>query len=230
MVDRPETGVDLWMALADELKLPLIQIARSAELAELDEPARQLHTIEATAGNALRLIDGYLLVRSIGQQQLDLVPVSVTATLYDVAQGLYEMSKLYDTDIDIEVKGSLGRVMADQLALRTALMSLTYTFLSGGVKGRRQKLTLLAQQTKEGITAGVLSNHAHLSAEDLQQARKLYGQAQQPAGGITQNSGFGLYVADSLFSAMHTPLRVVKAGNKTGIAATMTTSRQLALL
>lgn len=239
MVERQITGVvsgndasvDLLRALADELKLPLVQIARAAELAELGSPKKQLRTIETAANNALRLIDGYLLVTTLGaQQQLAVGPVSVTATLYDVAQDLYQLSKLYDADINIKVQGGVGQVMAHAGALRAALASLAYTFLTGGLKGRQQAITLLAQHTKQGITAGVLSNYAHLSTEDLQQARDLYGKARQPAGGITQNSGVGLYVADNLFTAMDSPLRVIKLGRKSGIAASLLPSQQLALL
>lgn len=231
MLERQITGVELWRSLADELKLPFVQIARSAELAEFSQPTQRLRTIETTANNALRLIDGYLLVTSLGKQgQLDLTPVSVTATLYDVAQELYDLSKLYDTTIDIRVRGSTGQAMAHAVGLRAALSSLAYTFLTGGLKGRDQTLTLVAQQSKEGITAGVLSDIAHISSEDLQQARELYGRAGQPAGGFTQNSGVGLYLADNLFAAMESPLRVLKSGRKTGLAATMLPSHQLALL
>lgn len=220
---REDAAVDLLRALADELKLPLTQIARSAELAE--QP-----TIETTAINALRLIDGYMLVTALGQQHLDLVPVSLSAMLYDIEQDLYRLAKLYDTDITIKVHGAMGQVMAHPTALRTGLTSLAYTLLTGGIKGRKQSITLLAQHTKQGITAGVVGSHAFVTAEDLQSARQLFGQARQPAGGITQNSGVGLYLADNLFAAMESPLRVIKSGRQTGIAATLIPSQQLALL
>lgn len=231
MIERQITGVELLRSLADELKLPLLQIARTAELAETGQPAGRLRVIETTAANAMRLIDGYLLVTALGEQpQLDLAPVSVTATLYDVAQDLYELSKLYDTGIDIKVKGSVGQVMAHAEGLRTAIASLAYTLLTGGLKGQKQTITLLASRGKQGITAGVVSSYAQVTSEDLQAARELYGKASQPAGGITQNSGVGLYLADNLFSAMESPLRVIKSGRKTGLAATLTLSQQLALL
>lgn len=224
MSQRQLTGVDLWRSLADELKLPFVQIARTAELSGQDD-------IEATAANALRLIDGYLLVTALGpQQQLDLAPVSVTATLYDVAEELRDLSKLYDTEINIRVKGPMEQVMAHAGGLKAGLSGLAYTLLTGGLKGPKQKLTLIAQHDKQGITAGVVSTYAHVSSEDLQAARRLFGRAGQPAGGITQNSGLGLYLADNLFSAMESPLRVVRSGRQTGLAASLTISQQLALL
>jgi len=231
VIERQITGVELWRSLADELKLPFVQIARSAELAEIGQPDLQLRAIETTAANALRMIDGYLLVSALSQQsQLDLVPVSVTATLYDVAQDLNQLAKLYDTKLDIKVKNATGQAMANAPALRAGILSLAYTLLTGGLKGRSQTLTLIAGSGKEGITTGVLSSNAHLSTEDLQSARQLFGRASQPAGGITQNSGVGLYMADNLFSAMESQLRVVKIGRKTGLAATLLPSQQLALL
>lgn len=236
MIERQFSGVDsgsdLLRALADELKLPLMQIARTAELTETNtEHQQELHIIETTASNALRLIDGYMLSTALSRQtQLDLVPLSVTATLYDVAQDLYKLSKLYDTTIDIKVKGGVGQVMANGPALRAGLDSLAYTLLSGGISGRKQTITLIAKHTKSGILAGVLGSHAFITADDLQSARVLYGRARQPAGGITQNSGVGLYIADNLFSAMETTLRVIKSGRDSGLAANLTLSRQLALL
>jgi len=222
--------MELWQALADELKLPLVQIARSAELGETEAPRRQLRIVETTADNALRLIDSYLLVSNLSQKQLELMPVSVTATLYEVAEDLRPLARLYDTQIDIEVQGATGQVMAHAEGLRAALTSLAYTFITGGLKARRQRLTLLVQPTKDGVNTGVVSAAAHLTNEDLQSARQLYGRAQQPAGGLTQNSGVGLYLADNLFGAMESPLHVIRTGRKSGLVATLLPSRQLALL
>lgn len=233
---RQITGVgydqlDLLRALADELKLPLIQIARTAELAEAEPTPTKLRQIETTANNALRLIDSYLLVTALsGQRQLDLSPVSVTALLYDVSQDARELAKLYNTEIDIRVKGSCGPVMAHAAGLRAALMSLVYTFLTGGARVKHQAVTLLAQATPAGIATGVVSSSQHISAHDLQMARALYGRAGQPAGGITQNSGVGLYMADHLFAAMESDIRAVKSGRQYGLVATLLPSQQLALL
>lgn len=229
MAKRQITGVaydqlNLLRTLSDELKLPLLQIARQAELAA--EP-----DIETTATNALRLIDGYLLVASLEQQpRLDVCPVSVTALLYEVEQDLYDLAKLYDTELVIAVQGSVGQVMAHPAALRASLVGLVYTLMTGGLKGRHQVITLWARHDQQHVIAGVLSNYAQLSSDDLQAARQLYGHAQRPAGGITQNSGAGLYIADALCEAMDTPLTVIKTGHRTGLVTRLQPSQQLALL
>lgn len=225
-MEQPDSsGVEnLWRALADELKLPLVQIARSAELGEV-------RTIQIAADNALKLIDSYLLVTGLSrQQQLALQPVSLTATLYDVSQDLHDLSNLYDTRVDIRVKGSPGRVMAHPVGLKAALTSLAYTMLTGGLKSREQTITLLAESHNGLVTAGVISSSAHLNREALDQARQLFGRAKQPAGAVTQNSGVGLYMADNLFSAMQAPLKTIKSGRQTGLATDLVLSQQLALL
>lgn len=222
-----QPALDLLYALSDELKLPLLQIARLAE-------TNNQTAIETTATTALRLIDGYTLVTSLqgqqGQQGLDLSPVSLSATLYDVAQDSQAIARQYDTKLHIIVRGSFGHVMAHPQALVAMLRCLTYTLLTGGLKGRHQTITLFAKTGSEGITAGVLASHAHLTSEDLSQARQLFGKAWRPASSITQNSGAGLYIADQLCDAMATSLRTVKFGRQTGLAATFAPSQQLALL
>ncbi len=224
------TGVDLWKSLADELKLPLTQIARLAELAESQDTTENLQSIEIAANSGLKLIDSYLLITSSPQLQLPLTPVSVTAILYDVAQELYDLSKLYDSRLDIKVTGSMPQVMANESGLKAALLALAYTFLTGGLRRPKQSLTLIAKSSEEGIDTGVVSPTANVSAEDLQVARKLFGQARQPASGFTQNSGVGIYIADSLLAGMEAPLRAIKSGRQTGLAATLLPSQQLALL
>ena len=77
-----DSSTRLMRALAEELKLPLMQISRSAELGQLDS-GNNLQIIETTASNALRLLDGYILTTQLmgEQQQLEIEPVSVTAVL-----------------------------------------------------------------------------------------------------------------------------------------------------
>ena len=53
--------VRLLRALAEQLKLPLIQIARGAELAHQQKDMSSYADISYTADMTLRLIDSYLL-------------------------------------------------------------------------------------------------------------------------------------------------------------------------
>ncbi len=58
----PILSQNLLLGVAEELKLPLLQIAHQAEqLALDDQPAPGLKSIQATADSALRLLDNYVL-------------------------------------------------------------------------------------------------------------------------------------------------------------------------
>jgi hypothetical protein len=58
----------LLRALAEQLKLPLLHIARQAELATLNEQ-EAYSAIMRTADMALQLIDGYLLSTDVNAQE-----------------------------------------------------------------------------------------------------------------------------------------------------------------
>ena len=226
---RQITGVDLWRSLAAELKLPLTQIARTAELAQSGQNFTDIKSIEVAATSGLRLIDSYLLLTD-EQKQLPLSPVSVSAMLYTVAQEMSDLSRLYDAKINIRVGSSTPQIMAHGPGLKAALTALIYTFITGGLRSSQHEVVLVARRTEEGVVTGVVARGANLTAEDLQSARQLFGRAAQPASHITQNSGVGVYMADSLLTAMNAPLRVIKTGHQTGLATTLLPSQQLVLL
>ncbi len=219
-------------ALVEELRLPLLQIARKSELARLSGDIEQLKEIETTADAALRLTDSYLFSTQIllGQQQLDLAPVSLGATMYDTAQYLKNLAKLYDCDIDIRVRTKTGLVMAHQQGLQAALTSLAYSFISANTSGKKQKIILTAHKAENGVAAGVLTTNKDLAKNSLAQARKLFGSARRPLGSFTHNNGAGVYVADTLFDYMSSELKVTKEKSSVGLTAILLPSQQLALL
>lgn len=228
-----ESQSRLLRSLAEELKLPLMQIARSAELALLSGDLKAIQHAEVLADTALRLIDSYVLSTQtmLGQQILHLEPVSVSATMYDTAQYLNKVAKLYDCSIDLTISGKCGLVMAHPAGLQAALTSLAYSFINAlGSSNKKSKIVLTAHKTKQGIITGVQTSDQELSANLMKQAKKLYGVARQPMADLTHSSGAGIMVANSLFDAMATNLRVVKTKANTGLAATLLPSQQLALL
>lgn len=227
------TGADVHLlrALAEELRLPLLQIARQAELANMGGNGQpNIKVIEATSEAAIRLVDSYLYSTQVllGQQSLPLEPVSVTATMYDTAQYLRKLAKIYDCDIDVRVRGKCGLVMANAKGLQAALTSLVYAFVGSNQRTNKQRIVLMAMKDGQGITAGVMTN-AEIEKGTLAKARELYGKARQPASAITHKSGAGIYVADALFKSMESELRVVKQNASTGLMATMLPSYQTAL-
>ena len=100
--ESPIVSQELLLNVAEELKLPLLQIARQAEQllagAETD-PA----VIRATAENALRLVDNYALgVRmQLEAASLKPEPVSVSSVLYDAGQQLDGLARNYGVEAEI---------------------------------------------------------------------------------------------------------------------------------
>jgi len=227
-----DKNLRLLRALAAELRTPLIQIARRSELASVSKQqnqASQLRDIETTADAALRLVDSYLFSTQVllGQQRLPLEPVSVGATLYDTAQYLRRIAKLYQCDIDINISRHAGLAMANRQGLQAALTSLAYSMINSG--GEQHRIVLVASKTNQGITAGVTTTNKQMSRSSLKVARQLFGMARRPLK-ESQTNGAGIYVADCLFEAMNAPMKVTRRQGSAGLAAVLLPSRQLALL
>jgi len=223
----------LLQALAEQIKMPLMHIARRAELyRDQDETRQTLLQIEHTANLALRLIDNYLLSTRLSQMTLALEPVSLSAILHDTAEALRPIARQYNCELELSVAGKYGPVMAHRNGLQAALLSLGHVFIEAGRQPgvKKSRVTLAAHRTSGGIAAGVFSETAELTSATYQRARELYGRASQPLGELTAGSGAGVFVADSLLAAMAAPLRVASHQKISGLAATFIPSRQLSFV
>jgi len=222
----------LLQAMAEELKLPLLQIARQAELAAGDvvDPAT-LQAIELSATQALWFVDSYLLSQKLMQQaSLELEPVAVSAALQDTAQALNALAKQHNCHLELHLSGRYAPVMAHRIALQTALIGLGSTLISAAQNDPQSRLVLAAHRSRGGIVAGIFSQTEGLSQSVYQRGRALYGKARQPMQEFSSGAGAGVFVADALFGSMDSRLRVAKHHNLTGLAATLQPSRQLALI
>ncbi|MDB5163710.1 MAG: hypothetical protein JWS12_328 [Candidatus Saccharibacteria bacterium] len=226
----------LLMALANQMKLPLMQIARLAELANLQSSATaELATITFTADTALRLIDSYLLGAQLmrEQQTLDLEPVSLSAVMYEAVQQLQPVANQYQCELELSLGGKYGPVMAHRAGLTAALTSLGQVFIEAQSQSEtsgKHVLTLAAHRSQKGIVAGVFANVDGLGATMYRRAGALYGRARQPLTGLSANSGAGVFVADSLFSAMASQLKLSHHHKLVGLAATFIPSNQMSLV
>ena len=98
----------LFSSLAEQVKLPFVQIAHAAEIQKLHPNKKTLEdlqkTIAVTSAAALQLIDGYLLhIRLQQQAELTLEPVSISSLLYDTAQKLDAFAKAHDCELRLEL-------------------------------------------------------------------------------------------------------------------------------
>ena len=236
----------LFIALAEELKLPLQYIARQAELGNLERQgvknADCLQGIQTSADMTLQLLDSYLLslrlsIEPAGGLGLALEPVSVAAVLHDTAAQLRAVAKQYGVSVDLHVQGRYEPVLANRQALQAALISLGYALIealpaaTGARSGQAApRVQLATHRTKQGIVAGIYGDFEALTPRGLTRARQLQGLARQPLVEVLAGSGAGVFVADSLLAAMSSRLRVGRFHKTPGFAVTLAASEQLQLV
>jgi hypothetical protein len=230
-----QNGADerLLRALAEELKLPLVQIARHAELGP-QASGDQLEQINLTARMALKLVDGFLLSSRLNTTEpLPLEPVSLSSVLADAAHKLEPIAKQNNCDIVVSLGGKYGPAMAHRQSLDWALLLLGQSVIEGWIgegAPRRHEVVLGAHRSANGLVAGVFDDQPGLSSEVLRRGRAFYGSARQTMPAVSSTNGAGVFVADSLMKGMAAPLHVARHDKRTGLAATLHASKQLQLV
>lgn len=218
--------------LAQQLKTPLLQIARQAELATITQTPDAYQSIRYTADMALRLVDSYLLSIETGNLlTLQLEPVSISATLQDTAHQLLPLSKHYGCELEVHLSGKYGPVMAHRRSLEFALITLAQVFIeSTPDQSRKHHVILGAHKSASGLVAGIFGNQQGINADMLRRGRALFGTAEQNLPGLSPAAGAGVFVADALLSGMDAPLHISRHNTLAGLAATLVPSRQLQLV
>jgi hypothetical protein len=226
---------ELLQSVAEQLKLPLMNIARQTELAQLlgrIEPT-ELQNINTHAVAALTLVDSYMLGLELlrNQEPLDLEPISVSSALTEAAHELELFAKQYGVIIELEINGKYGPVMGNYEGLKAALTSLGYELIEAqAAHTRAAHLTLAATRNVHGIAAGMYSAYEDLQAEHWRRAVELCGQARQPFTTLTAGSGAGIFVADTILQAMDARLRVGHYHKQRGLVTVLRPSPQLRLV
>lgn len=227
-----EPQARLLRALAEQIKLPLMQIARSAELGQLIREPDALPAIEYTADMALRLIDSYLLsVQLRALPTLELEPVSVSAVLQDTTSRLHMLAKQYGCTLDVRLSGKFEPIMAHRESLEAAYMSLGYAFIESAPQhDYEHQVVFAAHRSARGLVVGVFGNQPLLTADMFRRAKALYGTARQAFPAVSPTNGAGVFVADALLDNMATSLRTARHHKFNGLAATFLQSKQLQLV
>jgi hypothetical protein len=226
----------LFMALAEELKSPLLRIARHAELLALNGGAEDgLTSVRMNADMTLQLLDSYLLSLQLTRDPetaFAVQPVSVSAVLHEAQGRLADVAREYSVELELDIAGKYEPVMANDRALTTALVSLGYSLIEAlpAMGTRQMRLQLAAHRTKYGIVAGMYCDAHALTPESLRRAQELYGHTRQPFVGTLSGSGAGIFVADAILHAMSSRLRVGRYQRLPGFAATFAPSQQLQLI
>src|SRR5512146_773693 len=239
MVGEPSVlSQQLLLSVAEELKLPLMQIARQAEQASLTG-GTDLTVIQTTADSALRLLDNYALgVRlALEPEQLSIEPVSVSSVLYDAGQQLEALAKSYGVTLELNVAGKFGPVLAHRQGLRAALVSLGASLIEALPaqtelqQGSPQlKLQLATHRCRYGIVAGLYTDTEQPGSEVLHRGRALQRRSRQPLMNLSHSSGAGVFVADTILKAMKLNLRASRHHRLYGLGTVLQPNHQMQLV
>lgn len=223
----------LLLNVAEELKLPLMQIARLAEQGNR-HGRTDLVSLQAAAETALRLVDNYALgVRlSLDQAHLAIEPVSVSSVLYDAGQQLDSIAKVYGVELELNVAGRFGPVLAHREGLQAALVSLGASLIEAlpSQDSPQLKLQLATHRSRYGIVAGLYADTKQLSNDALKQGRQLLKRSRQPLTDLTYTSGAGVFVADAILQAMDLRLTSSRHHRLYGLGTVLQPNNQLHLV
>lgn len=224
---------ELLLSVAEQLKLPLLQIARQAEHGRLTNNT-DAGAIQVAADSALQLIDNYTLgVRlSLDRQLLETEPVSISSILYAARQELSSLAKSYGVNLELNVAGKFGPVMAHRVGLQAALVSLGSALIEAlPAHGDKQlRLQLATHRCRYGVVAGLYADTEEITSDMLARGRALQGRARQPLSTLTHSSGAGIFVADSILEAMNLKLKVSRHHGMFGLGTVLQPNHQLQLV
>jgi hypothetical protein len=226
----------LFLSLAEQMKLPLLQIVRQAELGALTgNTAEPLEQVRTNADVALKLVDGYLLSMRLAAEEhgtIEQESISVASVLYDAAQQLHPIAQIYGVELELSVDGKYGPVTAHREGLQSALVSLGYALIEAlpATDAPQMKLQLAAHRCRYGIVAGLYADVDRLTTEALRQGRRLHGNARQPLPALSHCGGAGVFVADAILRAIGARLKVSHHHNRSGLGAVLQPNPQLQLI
>lgn len=219
--------------IAEQLKLPLVQILHELELQKINIES-DMSNIEVSAEYALKLIDNYLLSLRLESADLEfnLEPISVSSVLYDSAESLDKLAKQYGINLELELNNSLKPVMANRLGLQSALTSVGASLVESipAQQDSDYRLKLSSYKCRYGIVAGFYLNSSALGSNLLKIGRSLMQVSRQPIPNLSPSAGAGIFVAENIFKAMNLNLRVSKHHDLYGLGTVLKMNDQLHLI
>ncbi len=229
-------SLDLLKVVAEEIKRPLIEIARSSELVSLtdhDSMEAVITTVESSANTALDLIDSYLLgLQLAGQQQiLQLEPTSIGSVLYDTAHDLSQYAKTHNAIVQLSFKKTQRSVMAHSSGLHAALVNMGRVIIESQAEHSKPAIINLGlHDYARLVVAGIYSDMEPIAPAYLRAACKLYSRTRQPLYQLSSSSAAGIFIAHNILQAMSVRLRTARYNKQAGLAVTLQPSYQMQLV
>lgn len=210
--------------LAFELKNPLVNIARQAELADEGGFA----AIQQTAEQTLMLLDSYLLnaQSEYGQVMLDLEPANIGSVLYDVSVKLRSQAKRNNIELLLDDR-TTEQVMTHKKALSSVLSVFGSSLMQ--ITENRQ-LVLRGYKTRAGLLGVGMFAKAKLSQADIDKALELQGRAHMPFASASSTAHVSMAIAGGLCRAVGGRMKVKHMGGMSGLATELPPSGQLAFV
>lgn len=225
---------DLFACLAEQIKMPLVQISAMADVMDPSDPEEVLgysNNISEIGMTATQLIDGFLLgLRASNQAELRLEPIPIGSLLYDVANLVLKYARIVGCEVRLEVDRNCGLVMANPRLLKSAMINLAYSFINATQPGDGKPVRIVADYSNGSIMTGVFSNTSSLSKALFDNARRIKGVAHQPLHKFSSDNSAGVFVADNLLTCLGTNLDLIRYGGGVGLAGRLMPSSQLSLI
>ena len=220
--------------IIEQLKLPLLHIARQTEGAKYGSLA-DYNNLNSIAEMSIKMIDSYLLTTSQNDQlSLQLEPVSISSVLNNAASNLSRLAGMYNCSIELVLAGKYGPVMSQKDRLEAAYTMLGYSYIEANMsnshKNKPGKIILSGYKTSKGLVAGIFSPEIKVDNESFHRSINSFGKSRQGVPDISQSTGAGIFIADTILSDLSTKLRVAHYKKISGLAATLIPSQQLQLI
>ena len=192
--------------LAEQLRLPLVQIRQLIELGGSDNA----QSVSVIAAQSLRALDAFLLTKQASALRIE--PVAVGAVLYDVAHELAPLAKQYGRTIELDHRARYGSLMTDRQHLQSVLSLVGEAMITSPIN--THDIVLGTHSSQRGVIAGVFASRVDVSSR--QRSADLYWQKRASWD-----------VAEQLAAQLQTNLRGYRHASLPGVGVRLSPSRQL---
>lgn len=218
---------DLFYCLAEQLKIPLVQISSLSE----SDSIKKNNKINEISNATLRLIDGFILSSELSDSsQFDLEPVAIGSLMYDVSQEINNYAKIYKCELNLDISNKCGLIMSNYRALHYALVNIGFSFINALSSKQERSLRLTASINKDGVTAGIYVNSSDLGKELFIKSKSIKGKTYLPIQKFTSASIAGIFVADSILETIGSELKLSRNKGEVGLVTSLMKSNQLSLV
>lgn len=224
---------DLLLNVAEEIKLPLLQIARAAEQSQLT--GKDLNQqIKTSSDSALKLLDSYVLGLKLAtsSQEIAYETVSLSSVLYDSAHELYATAKNYGVALELSLEGRHSPVQTNPDALKAAMTSLGMALIEAlpAQETTQLKLVMASHPCRYGQVAGIYADQEQISKESLKQGLILKGVSAQPFVRTSHTSSAGVFIADNILKSLKLNLISSRHHNLHGLGTILQPNKQMELI